>query len=173
MGGRAVVGRGSSPDHRGAGRRAGRPRRTRCGQPRLVAARQSPSAQAGVADPNPEYLAGLHRRLADRPRPWANRRRPPTLPTQLTGSSPVGDRATKRARSCLAVTAPAPVLVRTVLGGPPPPKQEPGGLAAAGSGDSNSTEASLFTVPQHSLTQRVLLWYPSCGWSSVYREGWT
>jgi hypothetical protein len=31
-------------------------------------------AQAGVADPS------LHRRLAERPRPSANRRRPPTLP---------------------------------------------------------------------------------------------
>jgi hypothetical protein len=30
--------------------------------------------QAGVADPSPEDLASLHRRLADRPRPWANRR---------------------------------------------------------------------------------------------------
>lgn len=38
------------------------------------------SAQAGVADPNPVYLASLHRRLADRPRPWASRQRPPTLP---------------------------------------------------------------------------------------------
>jgi hypothetical protein len=37
-------------------------------------------AQAGVADPRPEYLASLYRRLADRPRPWANRRYPPTLP---------------------------------------------------------------------------------------------
>ena len=37
-------------------------------------------AQAGVADPSSEYLASLHRRLADRPRPWANRRRPPILP---------------------------------------------------------------------------------------------
>ena len=37
-------------------------------------------AQAGVADPSPEYLASLHRRLADRPRLWANRRHPPTLP---------------------------------------------------------------------------------------------
>jgi hypothetical protein len=39
-------------------------------------------AQAGVAKPNPEYLAALHRRLADRARPWANRRRPPTLPPE-------------------------------------------------------------------------------------------
>jgi hypothetical protein len=37
-------------------------------------------AQAGAADPSPDYLASLHRRLADRPRPWASRRRPPTLP---------------------------------------------------------------------------------------------
>ena len=37
-------------------------------------------AQAGVAEPSPEYLASLHRRLAERPRPWANRRRPPKLP---------------------------------------------------------------------------------------------
>jgi hypothetical protein len=37
-------------------------------------------AQAGVADPSPEDLASLHRRLADRPRPWANRRYPPPLP---------------------------------------------------------------------------------------------
>jgi hypothetical protein len=37
-------------------------------------------AQAGVADPSPEYLASLHRRLVDRPRPWANRPDPPTLP---------------------------------------------------------------------------------------------
>jgi hypothetical protein len=37
-------------------------------------------AQAGVADPNPEYVASLHQRLADRRRPWASRRRPPTLP---------------------------------------------------------------------------------------------
>jgi hypothetical protein len=37
-------------------------------------------AQPGVADPSPEYLASLHRRLADRPRSWANRSRPPTLP---------------------------------------------------------------------------------------------
>jgi hypothetical protein len=37
-------------------------------------------AQASVADPSSEYLASLHRRLADRPRPWANRRDPPTLP---------------------------------------------------------------------------------------------
>jgi hypothetical protein len=37
-------------------------------------------AQAGVADPRPEYLASLHRRMADRPRPWANRRDPPRLP---------------------------------------------------------------------------------------------
>jgi hypothetical protein len=26
---------------------------------------------------------------------------------------------------------------------------------------------------RHSSTPRVLLWYPSCGWSSVYRVGWT
>jgi hypothetical protein len=38
------------------------------------------AAQAGVAEPSPEYLASLHRRLADRPRPWAKRRRPPKLP---------------------------------------------------------------------------------------------
>jgi hypothetical protein len=37
-------------------------------------------AQAGVADPSPEDLASLHRRPADRPRPWANRRYPPPLP---------------------------------------------------------------------------------------------
>jgi hypothetical protein len=37
-------------------------------------------AQAGVVDPDPEYLTILHRRLADRPRPWANRGDPPTLP---------------------------------------------------------------------------------------------
>jgi hypothetical protein len=37
----------------------------------------------------------------------------------------------------------------------------------------SSKEASLFNVPWHSLTPKVLLWYPSCGWSSVYREGWT
>jgi hypothetical protein len=37
-------------------------------------------AQAGVADPSPQYLDGLHRRLAERPRPWANRRDPPRLP---------------------------------------------------------------------------------------------
>jgi hypothetical protein len=37
-------------------------------------------AQAGVAGPNPDYLASLDRRLADRPRPWANRRHPPTVP---------------------------------------------------------------------------------------------
>jgi hypothetical protein len=37
-------------------------------------------AQAGVADPDPEYLASRHRRLTDRPRPWANPHRPPTLP---------------------------------------------------------------------------------------------
>jgi hypothetical protein len=37
-------------------------------------------AQAGIADPNPEYLASLNRRLADRPRPWANHPRPPRLP---------------------------------------------------------------------------------------------
>jgi hypothetical protein len=37
-------------------------------------------AQAGVADPSPEYLAGLQRRLADRPRPWADLQHPPTLP---------------------------------------------------------------------------------------------
>jgi N-methylhydantoinase B len=37
-------------------------------------------AQAGVADPSPEYLASLHRRLADRPRPWAQAPAPPTLP---------------------------------------------------------------------------------------------
>jgi hypothetical protein len=36
-------------------------------------------AQAGVAEPSPEYMASLHRRLADRPRPWANRQDPPTL----------------------------------------------------------------------------------------------
>ena len=29
-------------------------------------------AQAGVADPSPEYVASLYRRLADLPRPWAN-----------------------------------------------------------------------------------------------------
>ena len=29
------------------------------------------------------------------------------------------------------------------------------GVAAAGSGDANSTEASLFSVPKHSLTQRA------------------
>jgi hypothetical protein len=34
--------------------------------------------QAGVADPSPEYPTSLHKRLADRPRPWAQRRRPPT-----------------------------------------------------------------------------------------------
>jgi hypothetical protein len=38
------------------------------------------AAQAGVADPSPEDLASLHRRLAERPRPWANRRYPPPLP---------------------------------------------------------------------------------------------
>jgi hypothetical protein len=37
-------------------------------------------AQAGVADSSPQYLDSLHRRLADRPRPWANRRYSPTLP---------------------------------------------------------------------------------------------
>jgi hypothetical protein len=37
-------------------------------------------AQAGVADPSPEYLASLHERLADRSRPWAQRRQPPQLP---------------------------------------------------------------------------------------------
>jgi hypothetical protein len=37
-------------------------------------------AQAGVADPSPEYVASLYRRLADRPRPWANWQNPPTLP---------------------------------------------------------------------------------------------
>jgi hypothetical protein len=37
-------------------------------------------AQASVADPSPEHLASLRQRLADRPRPWANRRDPPTLP---------------------------------------------------------------------------------------------
>jgi hypothetical protein len=37
-------------------------------------------AQAGVADPSPPYLDSLHRRLAERPRPWANRRDPPRLP---------------------------------------------------------------------------------------------
>jgi hypothetical protein len=37
-------------------------------------------AQAGVADPRPEYLAGLWNRLANRPRPLADleRRQPPT-----------------------------------------------------------------------------------------------
>jgi hypothetical protein len=37
-------------------------------------------AQAGVADPSPQYLDNLHRRLAERPRPWANRRDPPRPP---------------------------------------------------------------------------------------------
>ena len=37
-------------------------------------------AQAGVADPSPEDLASIHRRLADRPRPRANRRYLPPLP---------------------------------------------------------------------------------------------
>ena len=37
-------------------------------------------AQAGVADPSPQYLDSLHRRLAERLRPWANRRDPPRLP---------------------------------------------------------------------------------------------
>jgi hypothetical protein len=37
-------------------------------------------AQAGVADPSPEDLASLHRRLADRPRPRADRRYLPPLP---------------------------------------------------------------------------------------------
>ena len=37
-------------------------------------------AQAGVADPSPQYLDHLHRRLGERPRPWANRRDPPRLP---------------------------------------------------------------------------------------------
>jgi hypothetical protein len=37
-------------------------------------------AQASVADPSPEHLASLRQRPADRPRPWANRRDPPTLP---------------------------------------------------------------------------------------------
>jgi hypothetical protein len=37
-------------------------------------------AQAGGADPNPEDLASRHRRVADPPRPWANRRDPPPLP---------------------------------------------------------------------------------------------
>ena len=37
-------------------------------------------AQGGVADPNAEYLASLHSRLADRPRPWVKRHQPPTLP---------------------------------------------------------------------------------------------
>jgi len=44
-------------------------------------------AQAGLADPSPEYLASLHRRLADRPRPWADRRDPPAAATELTGST--------------------------------------------------------------------------------------
>jgi hypothetical protein len=38
------------------------------------------AAQAGVADPSPEDLASLHRRLADRPRPRASRRNLPPLP---------------------------------------------------------------------------------------------
>ena len=37
-------------------------------------------AQAGVADPSPEDLTSLHRRLADGPPPWTNRRSPPPLP---------------------------------------------------------------------------------------------
>jgi hypothetical protein len=37
-------------------------------------------AQAGVADPGPQYLDRHHRRLAERPRPWATRRDPPRLP---------------------------------------------------------------------------------------------
>jgi hypothetical protein len=37
-------------------------------------------AQACVADPSPQYLDSLHRRLGERPRPWANRRDPPRLP---------------------------------------------------------------------------------------------
>ena len=37
-------------------------------------------AQAGVADPRPEYPASLHARLADGSRPWTDRRDPPTLP---------------------------------------------------------------------------------------------
>lgn len=35
-------------------------------------------AQAGIADPHPEYLASLWDRLANRPRPWAGlEHRPP------------------------------------------------------------------------------------------------
>ena len=34
-----------------------------------VAAGNRLAAQAGVADPDPEYLTSLRRRLADRPRP--------------------------------------------------------------------------------------------------------
>jgi hypothetical protein len=44
-------------------------------------------AQAGVADPSREYLASLHRRLADRPRPWANRPTASNATARLTRSS--------------------------------------------------------------------------------------
>jgi hypothetical protein len=48
-------------------------------------------AQAGVADPSPEYVASLYRRLADLPRPWANWQ-PSDAAAELTGSLPLGDR---------------------------------------------------------------------------------
>jgi hypothetical protein len=41
-------------------------------------------AQAGVADPRPEYLASLWDRLANRPRPWAD---PEHRPPPNSGSS--------------------------------------------------------------------------------------
>jgi hypothetical protein len=46
-------------------------------------------AQAGVADPRPEYLASLWDRLANRPRPWADpeHRPPPQLGFVLIGQN--------------------------------------------------------------------------------------
>src|SRR4029453_5323510 len=80
VGGGAVVGRGSPPGHRGAGRLLdGHDVRDAVSAAWSLLGNRL-GAQAGAADPNPADLARLHRQLADRPPPWATRRRPPTLP---------------------------------------------------------------------------------------------
>jgi hypothetical protein len=79
--------------------------------------------------------------------PW------PPPPPQVTVPS------SRRGRGPFSATAASWARARRARGGP--------------AGDSNSTQASPFSVPQHSLTQKVLLWYPSCGWSSVCRGDWT